>query len=321
MLPFTQTVMSIRLSLVNMYLRRLVRPQLAKIAEPEKARAHMRRSASMLPGQPRDVRYLVDQVTGPGGIIPVEWVSSGRADRWRIVLYLHGGAYLMGSPQTHRSITAQLARRTGMRVMVPDYRLAPEHPAPAAAEDALAAYTALLSQGYKAEEIAISGESAGGGLCFAMLVLAKAKGYPMPGCVVAFSPWLDLTHSGDSITTNAAIEAMLPAERVHEVAAFYIGDGRADDPVISPLFAEWVDPLPMLIEASNAEILRDDSVRMADKLRESGGDVTLELLDDAPHAWQFFAPILPEANESLERAARFIREKIGGPREIAVRTP
>jgi acetyl esterase/lipase len=303
--------MSKRLFLINLYLRRFVRPALARMTEPEKARHHLERSAAMIPGVPRAARYLPESVPGPAGPVPVEWVSCGRAGRRRIILYLHGGAYLMGSPRTHRSITAHLARLTGMRVMVPDYRLAPEHPAPAAVEDCLAAYATLLAQGYDPRDIAFAGESAGGGLCFALLLLARAKGYPAPGCIVAFSPWVDLAHTGDSIAENAKAEAMLPAERVDEVAAFYIGAGDARDPLISPLYGKYASPPPTYIAASKAEILRDDAIRMAEHLRAGGGEVTLDMTADAPHAWQFFGTVVPEARVSLEAAARFVKTHLG----------
>ncbi len=303
--------MSLRLDLANLYLRRFVRPALARLSEPAQARRHLERSAALVPGTPRDARYLAESIPGPGGAMPVEWVSFGRAERRRIVLYLHGGAYLMGSPQTHRSITAMLARLTGMRVMVPDYRLAPEHPAPAAVEDALAAYATLLAQGYAPGDIALAGESAGGGLVFALLLLAQEKGYPPPGCVVAFSPWVDLAHTGESIRENAATEAMLPAERVNEVAAFYIAQGDPRDPLISPLYGDVTSPPPAFITVGEREILRDDARRMADHLRAAGGEVVLHIIPKVPHAWQFFGPYLPEARASMDSAAAYIRAKLG----------
>ncbi len=303
--------MSTRLYLVNFYLRHFVRPTLAKITEPAKARRHMERSSSLIPGKPSEARYLSESIAGPAGSVPVEWVSCGRAGRRRIILYLHGGAYLMGSPRTHRSITAHLARLTGMRVMVPDYRLAPENPAPAAVEDALAAYATLLAQGYDPRDIVFAGESAGGGLCFALLLMARAKGYPAPGCIVTFSPWVDLAHTGDSITENADSEAMLPAERVDEVAAFYIGNGDPCDPLISPLYGEYDAPPPTYIAASGAEILRDDAIRMAEILRAAGGEVTLDMATNTPHAWQFFGTVIPESRTSLEAAARFVKAQLG----------
>jgi len=303
--------MSLRLNLTNLYLRRLVRPALTRMTEPSVARRHLERSSALIPGVPREARYLDDAVPGPGGRVPVEWVSCGRAERRRIVLYLHGGAYIMGSPRTHRPITAMLARLTGMRVMVPDYRLAPEHPAPAAVEDALAAYATLLAQGYAPGDIALAGESAGGGLVFALLLLAQEKGYPPPGCVVAFSPWVDLAHTGASINDNAATEAMLPAERVDEVAAFYVGDSDCCDPLISPLYGTYHAPPPAFITMGEPEILRDDAARMATHLRAAGGTVELHSVPDVPHAWQFFGPYLPEARASMESAAGFVKTRLG----------
>lgn len=298
--------MSIRLTLVNFYLRTFVRPALARVKTPQDARRHMERGARLIPASYRDIRFTAEHVDGPGGAIPVEWVAAGRPERRRTLLYLHGGAHLMGSPRTHRPITAALARKTGLRIMVPDFRLAPEHPVPAAIQDAVACYTALLAAGHEAGSIGLCGESSGGGMCFAVLLELQRKGYPLPGCVAAFSPWVDLTMTSESVRENADRDVMLPVQRSSEVLDFYCPDGNRRDPVASPLFGAFERPPPALIFASRDEILRDDATRMAEVLRAAGGEVTLELRDGVPHAWPYFAPILPEAHEALDRAAAFI---------------
>lgn len=303
--------MSLQLTLLNTALRAFVKPSLRRLVAPEDARRHMARSTALLAPLLPKMRIIAEQIDGPAGPIPVEWVSAAEAERRSIILYLHGGAYIMGTPRTHRAITTMLARESGYRVMVPDYRLAPEHPCPAAVEDALAAYTSLLASGYAPERIAIAGESAGGGLALAMLGLAEAKGFPMPACVVAFSPWADLTMTGDSYTTNATKDVMLPRERAVETVAFYLGGMDPTDPRASPTHMTLRAPPPVFLSAGTTEMLHDDTIRMADALRAMGGDVTLEIAENAPHAWPFFARLVPEAHATLARSVRFMRQAFG----------
>ena len=302
--------MSIRLFLLNAYLRAFVRPSLVRVTTPQVARQHMEKSTARLPVSMRGINVHDESIPGPGGPIPAEWLSSGRADRRRVLVYLHGGAYIMGSPRTHRMITTALARMSGMRVLVPDFRLAPEFPVPAGVDDAVAAYTWLLAQGYEAQNIAFVGESSGGGQCFATLVALARRGFPPPACVVAFSPWVDLTMSGASVKTNAKRECMLPVERSAEVVGYYVGETDPNDPVTSPLFDEGSAP-PTLIQASRAEILLDDAVRMAERLERCDCDVTLELWDNTPHAWQFFGSWIPESKDALEKAVVFLEKHVG----------
>lgn len=301
--------MSLRLALLNAYLRAFVRPALARVKTPQLARAHMEKTTARLPVSLRGINRQEDSIPGPGGPIPAEWLSFGRADRRRVILYLHGGAYIMGSPRTHRMITTALARMSGMRVLVPDFRLAPEHPVPAGIEDTVAVYSWLLAQGYDPAGIALVGESSGGGQCFATLIALNQRGFPPPACVVAFSPWVDLTMSGGSVRTNAKREKMLPVERAEEVVGYYIGDSDPTDPVASPLFDEGATP-PVLIQASRAEILLDDAVRMSERLDSCGADVTLELWENTPHAWQFFGGLVPESREALEKAVAFLKRHL-----------
>lgn len=302
--------MSVRLAAINLFLRLVEKPWLARAKDPLAARARFEATARRWFRTPADANVIEDRLEGPAGPIPTDWVSRGRPDRRAVVIYLHGGAYMMGSRATHRHVAAWLAGFAGARVALPEYRLAPEHPYPAATDDALACYRALLDSGYDPARIAFAGDSAGGGLGFATLLRARAEGLPDPGCVAAFSPWLDLTMSQPSITRNARRDPMLPAGRFREVAGYYLGASDPRAPFASPLYGDLSAPPPSLIQASRIELLADEADEMAERLRAAGGDVRLEWMRKAPHAWQLFAGLVPEAMTSLASAGGFIRAKL-----------
>jgi len=228
-----------------------------------------------------------------------------------VILYLHGGAYLAGSIRTHRHLAAYLAGAAGVRAVLPDYRLAPEHAFPAALDDALCVYRHLLASGYESRQIALAGDSAGGGLVFSLLLKAAEQGLPGPACVVAFSPWTDMTMTRPSLRRNARRDMMLPVRRFREVVSHTLQGAMTTDPLASPVYGEYDNPPPALITASKSEILRDDAVAMADRLREAGGDVALELWKDMPNAWPLFAGLVSEAGITVERAGRFIARHLG----------
>jgi len=223
-----------------------------------------------------------------------------------VILYLHGGAYLAGSPRTHRHLGAWLAGAAEARALIPDYRLAPEHPFPAALEDALAAHRHLIGAGHEGARVALAGDSAGGGLAFALMLRIAAEGLPRPACVVAFSPWTDLTLTRPSLRRNARRDAMLPVGRFREVVELYLQGAPAEDPLASPALGSYESPPPAMVAASKSEVLRDDAMAIAERLRAAGGDVTLELWRDMPHAWPLFAGLVREADETVARAGRFI---------------
>jgi acetyl esterase/lipase len=253
--------------------------------------------------------------TGRGDPIPVIWASRNRPDRHKVILYLHGGAYIAGSPRTHRHLGAALAGAAGARVVLPDYRLAPEHPFPAALDDAMAVYRHLLGSGYGPGEIAVAGDSAGGGLAFALLLRIAREGLPRPACAVGFSPWVDLSARQPSLRRNARRDVMLPAGRVAEVARLYLGGTDAADPLASPLFGDWRDPPPALVMASRSEILLDEATGLAEALRQGGGDVRLELWRGLPHAWPLFTGLLREADAAVARAGTFISSHFASARQ------
>lgn len=308
--------MGVRLRLLNFWLRLFAKTALRRMQEPDRLRRRFERDAARFFVVP-DGAHFADALIrrpagcGPAGWVPAVWASRGRPDRRKVVLYLHGGAYLAGSPRTHRHLAAALAGAAGVRALVPDYRLAPEHPFPAALEDAQASYAHLLDSGYDAGEIALAGESAGGGLAFALLLRLRMAGLPAPRCVVAFSPWADMTGRRQSLRRNAQRDVMLPARRLPEVVRLYLGDHDPADPLASPALAEWHDPPPALIMASRSEILLDDAIALSEALRRGDGDVRLELWQGVPHAWPIFAGLIGEADRAVARAGTFIARHLG----------
>ncbi|MEM7546949.1 MAG: alpha/beta hydrolase [Pseudomonadota bacterium] len=302
--------MSLRLAAISLYLRLFEKPRLARIKDPLVARDLFEKTAVRAFLMPTDANVMETRMDGPAGPITADWVTMGRPDRRTVIIYLHGGAYIMGSRATHRHLAATLSARSGTRVLLPDYRRAPEARWPGAVEDALACYQCLLDTGYQPSKIAFAGDSAGGGLAFATLIAAREAGLPDPSCIVAFSPWVDLTLSTKSLRRNARTDPMLPAGRMAETRDFYVSEEDASAPTASPLHADIPAPPPTLIQASRIELLEDEAAAMAEKLRASGGEVRLEWFRRAPHAWQIFCGRAPEADEAVRRAGEFIKSKI-----------
>ncbi len=302
--------MTWRLTGLNLLLRLIEKPALARMRDPTIARDRLTNEARRLNHRLPQTNVVSDRIAGSEREIPVEWVSRGRADRRRVILYIHGGAFIMGSPETHRRTAAALAEAAGARAVVPDYALAPEHPFPAAIRELLEIYRALLAAGY--ERIALAGDSAGGGLCFSLLQEISRADLPKPSAIAAFSPFVDLTMRSASLYRNRRRDPMLPVSQFRRIVGFYLGDHSPRDPLASPAQAEWRDPPPVLIQASRSEILEDDARAMAEALRKGGGDVRLEWSARTPHAWQFFANWLPEADAALERAGSFLAKRMNG---------
>lgn len=292
--------MSLRLRLLNIYLRRIEKPWLRRVKDPLRARRNFAFSAATVFRDPRGALYLPDKVNE----VPVLWAQVA-ARRTGVILYLHGGAYLMGGPDTHRALGARLSCLTGMRVCLPGYRLAPEHPYPASLEDAIAVWDGLIARGYPADQIILGGDSAGGGLALALLARLLQDGQ-RPRAVFALSPWTDLTFGGASLKENAKRDPLLPIQRFKEARDHYMNGQDAADPGASPLFARFPEPPPVLLQASRTEVLRDDTIRMAKALREAGADVEVDLWDETPHVWQIFQGWVPEADLALDRIATFI---------------
>jgi epsilon-lactone hydrolase len=299
--------MSFRLRLLNAGLRWVARPRLSRIPDPVSARRDLDRMAPIFFPVPRLVQGSAVSLPGPqGAAIPALWIEAGRTDPRFVVLYLHGGGYIAGEPQHYRAMLGLLSRLSGLRFLVPAYRLAPETPFPAALQDARAAWDALLAMGFAPGQIALGGDSAGGGLCLALLAQLCAE-RQAPRLAFAFSPWTDLTGSGASIRTNASRDPVLPAQRFGELVAHYLAGHHATDPRASPLFADFPAAPPIYLQVSDSEILRDDTDRLAARLTGMGAEVCVDRWPDAPHGWQLFAGRLPEARDALTRTATQLR--------------
>ena len=246
------------------------------------------------------------------GGVTAEWVTAEGAADSRVVLYLHGGGYIIGSPRTHRALMAKLSQDSAARVLGLDYRLAPEHTFPAPVEDSVAAYKWLLNEGYNPERIAVAGDSAGGGLTVAALVQARYLGLPMPGAAVCISPWVDMEGLGDSMKTRAEADPMVGKETLLISARTYLGGSNPRAPLAAPVYADLRGLPPVLIQVGDAEVLLDDSTWLAGVAREAGVQVQMDVWDDMIHVWHLFAPILPEGQQAIAQAGDFIRKHTGG---------
>lgn len=231
-------------------------------------------------------------------------ISTPDVRRDRAVLYFHGGGYVMGSTRTHQELMGRISRTTNAVVYGLDYRLAPEHPWPAAVDDAIAAWDWLLESGTDANHAVVAGDSAGGGLAMALLLALKEQSRSMPAGAILFSPWTDLTGSGESVTTRAEADPMIGPDVLGPMANHYHGEASADNPSISPLFGELAELPPLLIQVGDAEILLDDSTRLQERATEAGVNSTLHVFDQAFHVFQVM-PTVPEADEALTEMAAF----------------
>ncbi|MCW7944485.1 alpha/beta hydrolase [Streptomyces hygroscopicus] len=226
------------------------------------------------------------------------------------IVHFHGGCYAVGAPETSLTVVANLARRTGAEVVSVDYRLTPEHRYPAAVDDALTAYRALLDAGGDPLRIAVAGESAGAGLAMATLLAARRAGLPQPAAALLLSPWVDLTQSGRSLESKAEVDPSMTATALRVRAADYLGDADPRGELASPALADLRGLPPILVQAGSHEVLLDDAVRLAARAAEGDVDVTLDVVAGAPHVFQAFAAVLDEAAAALDRAAAFLRDRL-----------
>ncbi len=287
----------------------VVRAHLAKLPPSDslttaERRAQYERAEKAFPTPP-DVK--VERVNAP--VAPAEWLRPPSAEPGRVVLYLHGGGYVIGSPRSHRHLAAAIASAAGASALLLDYRLAPEHPYPAAVDDATAAYRWLLDQAIAPARIVIAGDSAGGGLTVATLLALREAGVPLPAGGVCISPWVDLTCGGASYATKAAADPIVRRDGVEQMARAYLGATPPRTPLASPLFADLRGLPPLLIHVGSDEVLLDDAVQLAERSRAAGVDASLEVYERMIHVWHWFLPMLDEAQTAVDAIGRFVRTR------------
>lgn len=302
--------MSIQAILVNFLLRHQFKRSGRGKLNVKKAREMVSKMAARNPSLPRDVSHTPLAGRTGGGLCSAEWLSA--ANPQRTVLYFHGGGYFFCGLDTHRPVCAYLALSAQAKVLSVDYRLAPEHVFPAAVDDALAWWKELLDQGFQPSDVVFAGDSAGGGLALACMLAAREKGLPMPAGAVLFSPWTDLSCSGDSMRTKAHVDVMFNPESLPEAAALYLAGQPNTTPLASPLFADLHGLPPLLIYASEHEILMDDSTRLHARAHAQGVQSDLRLKAKLPHVWPTMV-ILPEARQTLKECAQFIAGVTASP--------
>lgn len=261
---------------------------------------------ALIPRPPRDTQTITINVGG----VSANRVITPASRPNRHVLYLHGGAYRLGAPSTYRHFTWRVASAAQARALVIDYRLAPEHPFPAALEDAVSCYRWLLAEGADPRRFAVVGDSAGGGLTLALLLKLRDSGLPLPAAAVALSPWTDLASTGASLTLNAKSDAMVNAHDVPKFAADYLAGADPRDPYASPLYGDPSGLPPTLIQVGSDEVLRDDAVRMAKRMQHAHCQVELQIWPQMPHVWHLLAPILPEAREAITEIGKFVQRTL-----------
>jgi acetyl esterase/lipase len=297
--------MSVRAELMRVLLRHAVRPRVHAQASVPLVRKRMALLARLIPRPPRGT---LTEAIDAGGVPAARIVTpASRADR--DIIYLHGGGYLFGSPPIYRDMTWRIAAGTRACVVCVDYRLAPEHPFPAALDDAVAAYRWLLAQGAEPRRVALMGDSAGGGLMFAALMRLRDEGTPLPAVAAAVSPWTDLALTGASFRANTR-DPLIPVEHAERAVALYLAGADARNPYASPLYGDAAGLPPSLILVGGDEVLRDDAVRMAERLQAAGCDVTLDVFPRMFHAWHMLVRVLPEAKTAVARACAFVDERL-----------
>jgi monoterpene epsilon-lactone hydrolase len=281
------------------------RPVMAEFSI-EELRAQMEADSTQVPLAP-DVRC---QPVDAGGV-PAEWVTTPESVEERVIYYLHGGGYVAGSVITHRELASRLARAAKARVLLIDYRLAPEHPFPAAVEDAVAGYRWLLSSGVEPARVAIAGESAGGGLTVATLVALREAAEPLPAAAIAISPWVDMEGIGESMATKAALDPVIQRDMLLEMARSYLGDADPRTPLASPIYADLAGLPPLLIQVGTAEVLHDDARRLAERAKSANVEVVFEPWEEMIHMWHAFAAMLPEGQQAIDRIGEFVQKHTG----------
>ncbi len=296
------TKLGLRSRFWKFILRKTFKEKHLTIAEYRAQSANTAKFASR-PPQGMDIEHIT------AADLPAAWIRPSGADRSKVVLHLHGGGYVTGSIASHLMMCIPMAQTLKMNILLPEYRLAPEHPFPAAIDDVLKIYHWLLAQGHAAKDIIISGDSAGGGLGLAVVAALRDQKEALPAAMICISPWADLTMQGRSHSTKSKVEAVLNADVLSEWALCYTNESNFSNPLVSPIFADLHDLPPLLIQVGSDEILVDDASTLAEKARSAGVDVTLKVWDGMWHVWHALGDLVPESKKAFEEIKQFIHKK------------
>lgn len=255
--------------------------------------------------EPEDVRYKSDTVAG----VPAIWALPDGADESKLMIYTHGGGFAVGSANSHRKIAGHTAKACGANAIVLDYRRAPEDPFPAQLVDAVGVYKELLDRGYKAENLTTIGDSAGGNAAVATVLKLRDEGLPLPGSVIAYSPWLDMEHKGETLETNAATDALVSRAILEGMAGMYLPDDASpSDPLANPLYADYAGFPRLYINVGELETLRDNGERLHERAKAAGVDSTLSIVDGMQHVFPSMSGTAPEVDEEIQRVAAWYRK-------------
>jgi epsilon-lactone hydrolase len=268
-------------------------------------RKRLARLAPFVPGRRKYTQWTEVDAAGVPGVLTA--VAQSRPDR--CVLYFHGGGYAIGTAALYRDFLWRIAAAARAQVLYFDYRLAPEHPFPAALDDAICVYRWLAAR-FEPRPIVFAGDSAGGGLLLAAMLRLRDEGAPLPRAAAALSPWTDLTLTGDSMRANAAADPMLDPDKMPDLVRNYCAGTDPRNPYISPIYSDPAGLPPTLIQAGSDEILRDDAVRMAEKMRAAGCEVELDVWEKMPHVWHLYAGVVPEGRRALSRIGEFLQARM-----------
>lgn len=292
---------SIRSKLMSSAMRQTMKRMLGRSGDVIKERESLEKMSGLMASRKLGKSVIV-------GGVPGEWQQPGKGEAKRTILYLHGGGYVLGSPDSHRDMVGNIADAAQARALILDYRLGPETPFPGAVEDAVAAYKALLEDGEQPGKIFLAGDSAGGGLTAAALVSIKDEGLPTPAGGVCLSPWADLTLSGSTMNTKALLDAMLSKEILGWMGGLYLDGQDAGHPLASPIFADLSGLPPLLIQVGSSEVLLDDALRLHEAAKAAGVDSTLEVWDEMMHVWHLMAMVIPEGKLAIRVIGEFMKK-------------
>jgi epsilon-lactone hydrolase len=298
--------MSLRAEILRLGTRCLLKGKPRADASVAERRRRAVAADRLVPNPPPEVKRIAVDAGG----VPAERVTAPLSRHGWHAFFLHGGGYVIGSPSLYRNLTWRFAIAARARVLAIDYRLAPEHPFPAALDDAIAAYEWLLADGADPRRVTVIGDSAGGGLAFALLLRCRDEGrLPLPAAVAALSPWTDLALTGASLRRNAVADPFVNANGIPPIVAYYLAGADPRHPYASPLYGDLTGLPPALIQVGGDEVLLNDATRMADRLRAADCEAALEIWPRMPHVWHLFATVMPEARRAIARVGAFARER------------